>query len=138
VRGAAALRLAPRLLAVLIAITAILSSYLPTRTDDLPHRPRPIAERHIVFQEFIKLIPPDASVGAQYGLLPQIPARKVLLPIQEWSIDRLDYIVMDRHGTTLNYTEREYRTLSEIIYSPQFEPVLDLEGFKLFRRISPP
>jgi uncharacterized membrane protein len=134
VRGAVGLRLPAWVLPAILGAVSIVSFLQPTRTDDLRHRLRPILPRHEFFREFKQQIPPDAAVAAQYDLHPQISARRTLLPIREWSLDRIEYLVTDAHGRSLPLAPEEREAVLRRINSDEFEVVLELEGFSLLRR----
>ncbi|MBI1290354.1 DUF2079 domain-containing protein [bacterium] len=144
-RGAALVmdRVPSRQLASRIGLTALvmIGVYMyrqPTRTDGYPHAPFPITDHHRLVPDVMKLLPPDASVAAQYDLFPRVPNRRDLFPMREQFLDRVEYVVLDAQGRAPDLTGEERIRVSDRLSSAEWaliEPT-PLDGYIILRRAS--
>lgn len=90
-------------------------------------------ERRAVVRDLMDVIPPDASVSAQDELLPHLSHRRevYLFP----TIEKADFIVMDRLGSTYPLESEDYEVFWEAAQDPfEYDKVYDAHGFILLRR----
>jgi uncharacterized membrane protein len=124
--------------AALLGVLVICQAISPTRTDGFRRGPFEVTPRHRLANEIVRLIPPEAAVGAQYDLYVKVPHRPVKLPLRlEW-IDEVDYIFYDTLGRPADLVGEEKRAEREIliprILSDEFETVFEADGYVLRRR----
>lgn len=119
----------------ILLLTAICSFLIPTRTDNFKHRPFKITEHHRLLKPLIeRCIPPDAPVAAQYELFCQIPHRKVLLPLWEENLDKVEYVIIDTLRSPPDLTTGEKIRMIQILSNAPFQKIAEADGYFIFRK----
>jgi len=89
-------------------------------------------------QHFIDLIPPDASVSAQSGLVPHISHRSNIY-LFPYADDRADYIFLDVTGDIYPFFSHQYVTeVKKVLLSGHYGILAAQDGYMLLKRGLPP
>jgi uncharacterized membrane protein len=103
----------------------------------LLREPGMAAERREVARALIAQIPPKASVSAQDELLPHLSHRREIYLFP--TIEKADYILMDRFGSTYPLEREDYDVFWEAAQDPfEYDKVYEEHGFLLLRRQTDP
>ncbi len=111
---------------------------IPTRTDDLRHRPFPISDRARMIGRVAELIPQNGVVAAHYNYYTRVPARRDLFPLREWSLKYADYLFMSFDEPAPDITREEGPGMAEEINSARWELLYEEGGVVILGRVSPP
>jgi Predicted membrane protein (DUF2079) len=111
----------------------------PTRTENKLRLPAQSTQRQTSIRLALReIVPPDASVAAQFDLLCQLPMRLGALPLSERNIKRADYLVLDLKGFPGDVAGEAYRRIleqiAEWIKEGRAKQLLFQDGLLIVRR----
>ena len=122
----------------MIVLVAVVSLWIPTRTDGLRRWPVPVTERQLLAAQVARQIPRDAPVAAQYELFNKVPNRRIKLPVRLPYLDKVDYVLLDLTRFPADLVGEEKRAEREEVFrrlsSPEWETYLELDGYLILRR----
>jgi|GEM_PF-1295443 len=89
--------------ATFVLVLAIVMFFM--KSNALDYRHWNITPHHGVIDRVVKLIPPNASVTAEHGLVPQVAMRREIYVFND-NIDKVDYILYDFYSPAVRLVTR--------------------------------
>jgi len=106
-------RLLRTILLVFFCASAVYQFCQPTHCDGKYRLPEKFTARHAWIRSTLrKVIPPNATVAAQFDLLGQVPQRPMIYQLLPENLDKAEYWVLDKNGYQGNLSDVDcYRIL---------------------------
>jgi uncharacterized membrane protein len=120
---------------MLLVTSGIIGFLSPTKTEGLKVRPFKVTDHHRMLGKLIKrVIPPDASVAAQYEIFCQVPHRKVQLPLWPENLDKVEYIIIDTSRPSPDVKLEDKHAMIEKLQNPPFKSAGKADTYYIFQK----
>ncbi|MFC1889877.1 DUF2079 domain-containing protein [Thermodesulfobacteriota bacterium] len=128
-------------LAALVLGLSLHSLLTPTLTHGWKMRTFDVTDHHRLLPGLIKRhIPPDASTAAQYDLFCHVPHREAIALLDETTIDRMEFVLLDLKGYAGPLSKGAYTNILTRLTSETGEGrelVARRDGYLVFRNTRP-